>query len=279
MSSLWELSTDTVVTALIVAGISLLALAWLFAGRRRPQSKRSALEQRRLAGREAEVFVAPEAPSLTAAPPAEERPSVARTEAPAPVAEAAPEPATPPNIPQPQAGIDIQPMHQVEVSAPARPPATPEPAAEPTLILKPSAAAPPSADPKPAATPAPAAPRSAEQASAMSIAAALVRHDKRDAPSSKLSEDALQAEPPSCVDGDDLTAIGGIDDKLAKEMNDLGVRYYDQISDWAPDYAAWIASRLSASVTSAQRNAWSEEARALANQPPATGPSHASRGR
>ena len=57
MSSLWDISTDTVVTALIVVGIGILVIAWIFAGRRRPAAT-SELEQRRLAGREAEVVTA-----------------------------------------------------------------------------------------------------------------------------------------------------------------------------------------------------------------------------
>lgn len=277
MSSLWELSTDTVVTALIVAGISLLALAWLFAGRRRPQNKRNALEQRRLEGRDAEVFVAPTAPSLTTAPPEEDPPSVATANAPAPVAKTVPKPAPPQDIPERAAVTDTNPPRQFEVAAPPEQPPTTESLVEHTLILKPSAAVPPA--PKSDVRSDRAAPRSAEQASAMSIAAALIRRDKREAPSSKPSGDAAVPKAPNFTDSDDLTAINGIDEKLAKEMNDLGVRYYDQISDWAPDYAAWVASRLSTPVTSAQRNAWSEEAKALSTQRPAAGPSRASQGR
>lgn len=103
---------------------------------------------------------------------------------------------------------------------------------------------------------------SPEKASAISIAAALVRHDKREtAPPKSLSEEL----PPKsgCPDGDDLTAIGGIDPELAKELNDLGIRYFDQIITMSPDHAVWIASRLGSTVSSAQRSAWIAEAKAL----------------
>ena len=67
MSSLWELSTDNVITILIVICISALAIAWLFAGRSRSKNA-SALERNRLVGREAEEFV-PVAPSISALNP------------------------------------------------------------------------------------------------------------------------------------------------------------------------------------------------------------------
>lgn len=274
MSSLWELSTDTVVTTLIVAGISALSLAWLMAGRRQPPARRTALEQRRLEGREAEIYDAPAAPPLRAAiPEMDAELALPQEDIPAP----SPEPAW---ALDPQT-LKISPDEKVEAvltlrspslarEAPEEPPAR---SSIPMLVLEPAVRTPASPpEPKPAA------PLSAQQASAMSIAAALIRHDKR-APAPLESRDhATALQPASCAGGDDLTAINGIDSKLAKEMNDLGVRYFDQISDWTPDHAAWVASRLSASVTSDQRKAWIVEAKALANQAPAVGSNRASQG-
>lgn len=229
MSWLWEISTDSVVTVLIVVCISALAIAWLLAGRRRP-AKRGSLEQRRLAGREAEVYVEPFAPAI-------EMPSPDPT----PVAASV-------NAEAPQKAADHQPKAEAETPLPLEKPLKPSPASS-TLA-------------KPAQT----QPRSTQQANAMSITAALVRHDKR-----QPSPDAPPAHQPLrkavSTGGDDLTAIDGIDAEMAKELNDLGIRYFDQIITWSPDHAAWITSRLSASVTVAQRNAWMAEAKALAEQP------------
>lgn len=46
-------------------------------------------------------------------------------------------------------------------------------------------------------------------------------------------------------------------------MNDLGIRYSDQIIAMSPDHEAWITSRLSFTVTIAQSTAWIAEAEAL----------------
>ena len=250
MSSLWDISTDTVVTALIVVGIGTLVIAWIFAGRRRPAAT-SELEQRRLAGREAEVVTA-SSYSLAAD-----------------TAEPVPHPASSQfhETPALEEFAEVAPLAAVEQSDPTLlaldPLAEPDPA--PELDSPPVAAQ-------------TATPRSPEQASAMSIAAALVRHDKRDpAPLDEKAQD-VQPQPANCIEGDDLTAITGIDHSLAKEMNDLGVRYFDQISDWSPDHAAWIATRLSSPATNAQRNAWIAEAKVLSGQSPSAGHSRVSHG-
>ena len=296
MLSLWNISTDTVVTALIAVGIGALVIAWLFAGRRRP-AQASALEHRRLAGREAEVASAPTvpplyavtpepdaAPEVEAADPAalaepdtpEERPAFAEPKVAAPAVGAEPDIAarTAGSAETAEAGEPPSPIlvlePAIDPASDAAPPPDPSPA-DPPLTDR-SSANPPDAMPR-----AP-APRSPEQASAMSIAAALVRRDKRDpAPETKTAQ-AATPDPACGAGGDDLTAITGIDGKLAKEMNDLGVRYFDQIGDWSPDHAAWIASRLSSSVTNDQRAAWIAEAKALAGRSSPAGRNRASHG-
>ena len=230
MSSLWELSTDNVVTILIVICISALAIAWLFAGRSRPKNA-SALERNRLVGREAEEFV-PVAPSISALNP----------------------------IPQ----MSPQEEQTNEADEPVK--AVMAVKTEPALVLEDVD----SPEPNPVQTletklreP---TPRSAEQASAISIAAALVRHDKREAPT---TEECVAAPPPTPINtgGDDLTALSGIDHAVAAELNDLGIHHYDQISAWTPEYAHWVTSQLSASLTGGDRNTWISEAKALTGQP------------
>lgn len=225
MFSVWENSTDGIVTALIVVCISVLALAWLFAGRRRP-SKGGSLEQRRLAGREAEVYEAPPVSAPSSEPVSEDVVEGAQVETPL---IAAP-------MPTPAAAIDHQHKDEAEILLPVE--ETPK-----ALTQSPPANSP-------------------EKASAISIAAALVRHDKREATPPKPVSKELPLKSDSS-DGDDLTAIGGIDPKLAKELNDLGIQYFDQIIAMSPDHAVWIASRLSSTVSSAQRSAWIAEAKVL----------------
>jgi len=240
MSSLWELSTDTVVTAVIVVGISVLVIAWLLAGPRRP-AKTNVLEEKRRAGREAEVLKAREAHSNSteAAKPGE-------------VPRAKPQMQTPERVATPKGAPLVlqQPLNAAEQATRSKP-----------------------------ATPPPPAPHSAEKASAMSIAAALVRHDKRgDAPAKHDAQESAPANLNS-AGGDDLTAINGIDRELAAELNDLGIRYFDQIVSWAPEHAAWIFSQLSTPVTREQRIAWIAEAKALSSQAAQDGRSHAGQGR
>lgn len=257
MYSLWDLSTDSVVTTLIVICISALAIAWLFAGRRRPV-KSSELEQRRLEGREAEDLVAP-----VAAEPLQEPDFVEYgAETLGDLQDQMPLSSPLDGVGSPVPSLDKPPPSQTLTQPP--PPA--EAMAEASAV-----AATDGAESQTAPTP-----RSAAQASAMSIAAALVRHDKREVKPPAPPKPELPLETAGSG-GDDLTAITGIDHKLAKEMNDLGIRYFDQIVEWAPDHAAWIASRLSSPVTSAQRSAWIAEAQALIDQPTPTGRSRAGR--
>ncbi len=110
----------------------------------------------------------------------------------------------------------------------------------------------------------------------MSIAAALVRHDKREVKPAAPPKRKLPLESVGSG-GDDLTTITGIDPIMAKELNDLGIRYFDQFVELSPEHAAWIASRLSTPVTSAQRAAWVAEAHNLIEQPAPVGRSHAGR--
>lgn len=241
MFSSGELSTDSVVTALIVVSISALAIAWIFAGRRRPV-KEGSLEQRRLAGREAEDFMPPSVPLPEAQAPEDIPSEAAQVEA---------------SLSLLQEAVDHQ--RDAEADAPLPPEDAPR-------IPKQS---PPATQPPPTV-------RSAEQTSAMSIAAALVRHDKREVAPSSTPEQEVALESVS-TGGDDLTAITGIDRKLAKEMNDLGIRYFDQIVAWSPEYSAWIATRLGSSVTNAQCAAWIAEAKTLIGQPAPTDRNHAER--
>lgn len=252
MSLLWELSTDSVVTALIVVCISSLATAWLFAGRRRPV-KTVALEQRRLAGREADVFVAPAEPFEV-----EPLPEPASGEASDDILAAAPQIEAP--LSSLQEASELQ--HNVDADDLLSSQEAPQSSRAPTQPPPPVEAAPTA--------------RSAEQASAISIAAALVRHDKREVALSKPPAPELPLANIT-TGGDDLTVINNIDRKLAKELNDLGIRYFDQIVDWSPDHAAWVTSRLSTPVTNAQRTAWIAEAKALTVQSAQAARIHAER--
>lgn len=225
MFSVWEISTDSVVKVLIAVCISALAIAWLFAGRRR-RPKGGSLEQRRLAGREAEVYATP---SVDAPPPELVSGDVL-------------------------AGTQVE-TPLIEAPMPASVATTAQQLKAEAEILLPIEETPKAFTQSPLAN-------SPEKASAMSIAAALVRHDKREAAPANPTMKELPPKSDSSG-GDDLTAIGGIDRKLAKELNDLGIRYFDQIIAMSPDHGAWIASRLSSTVTSAQRTAWITEAKAL----------------
>lgn len=254
MFSLWELSTDTVVTALIVVCISSLAIAWLFAGRRRPV-KNVSLEQLRLEGREADVFAAPSEPIVEAS-----QPEPASSEADDEILAKAPQIEAPQRLLQ----EDSELQHEVR----AHDPLPPQEAQQTSHVPKQS---PPTVEadaPPVALTP--------EQASAMSIAAALVRHDKREVVPSRPAAQEPQLAKAS-AGGDDLTAITNIDSKLAKELNDLGIRYFEQIVGWSPAHAAWVTSRLSSPVTNAQRAAWTAEAKALTEQSAPAPRSHAER--
>lgn len=241
MSSLWELSTDTIVTAVIVVGISFLAIAWLFAGGRKSGKPKTngSLEQRRLEGREAEVIAAQMAPPVVAPSPDPKPVEKAKGISASSPLEGASSHAmdnAPDNLRVPVTGAAL-PLQEIR-------PAPPAPTQQPPAI------------------------QSAEKTSAMSIAAALVRHDKREV--APVQRPAPAQDTPSAVTstgGDNLTAIEGIDEEMAKELNDMGIRYFDQIVSWAPEHAAWITSRLSTPVSNTQRMAWSKQAKTLADQP------------
>lgn len=238
MSSMWELSTDDVVTILIVACISALVVAWVFAGRKNPK-KADNLEAMRLAGREAEAYVAPSVSPLLA---------------------------------------DVHvPTPNVAETEHAKPDDTKQEDPPESVLLLSEASIPrqTAAETKPLLPPAEKKPLSIEQSNAISIAAALVRHDKRQPATASAQNVEVCRSPvqqPSGAGGDDLTAINGIDQALAGKLNDLGVHYFDQIASWSPEHAGWIASRLGLVSESGPQGAWIARAKALSDQSSGTGP-------
>ena len=229
---MWELSTDDIVTTLIVVCISALAIAWLFAGRRSPK-KVDTLEAMRLAGREAEAYVAPVV-----------SPQLAEIHVPTPTE------------PEPKHTSATVPIDSVLQLGEAFSPENVD------VIVNRS---PPPAEKKPL---------SVEQSNAISIAAALVRHDKR-RPVSADTQNVEVCKSPvrqsSRAGGDDLTVINGIDHVLAGKLNDLGIHYYDQIAAWSPGHAGWIATQLGLTSENGPQGAWISHAQALADQSLETG--------
>jgi len=63
---------------------------------------------------------------------------------------------------------------------------------------------------------------------------------------------------------DDLTKISGIGPKLASLCNDLGFFHYDQIAAWTADEIAWVDDNLEGFNGRVTRDAWVEQAKALA---------------
>ncbi len=225
---MWELSTDDIVTTLIVVCISALAIAWLFAGRKSPK-KVDTLEAMRLAGREAETYV------------------------------------TPVVSPQP-----------AETHVPTEPEHTPAAAPIDSVLQPGNAFSPENVDVNVNSSPPPAEqkPLSVEQNNAISIAAALVRHDKRRPVSAETQNVEVCKSPvrqSSHAGGDDLTVINGIDHALAGKLNDLGIHYYDQIAAWSPGHAGWIATQLGLTSENGPQGAWISHAQALGDQPLETG--------
>lgn len=63
---------------------------------------------------------------------------------------------------------------------------------------------------------------------------------------------------------DDLERISGIGPKLAKLCHDLGYYHFDQIAAWTPEEIAWVDTNLEGFKGRVSRDAWVDQARALA---------------
>ncbi|MEM7271213.1 MAG: hypothetical protein AAF401_18400, partial [Pseudomonadota bacterium] len=104
-------------------------------------------------------------------------------------------------------------------------------------------------------------PKSAEHASAMSIAAALVRHDKRPPEPREAKPSCLKA--PRGGVPDDLTRIRGIGARLESQLNAMGYHHIDQIAGWSEEEVKWIDDHLDGFRGRATRDQWVSQARAL----------------
>jgi len=69
---------------------------------------------------------------------------------------------------------------------------------------------------------------------------------------------------PRAGGADDLKLIKGIGPKLEKLLNSKGIFHYDQIAGWAASDIAWVDDNLVGFKGRASRDAWVDQARALA---------------
>ncbi len=74
----------------------------------------------------------------------------------------------------------------------------------------------------------------------------------------KLFDDPSDGRP------DDLKKISGVGPKLEGVLNGIGVFYYRQVRDWAPEHVAWIDDKLPFPGRII-RDKWQEQAGILAN--------------
>ncbi|MBH5323368.1 hypothetical protein [Aurantiacibacter sediminis] len=84
------------------------------------------------------------------------------------------------------------------------------------------------------------------------------------APVSDTTASAAPNIAPAEGESDDLTKINGIGPKLAGLLNDLGVRRFDQISDWNAREVAEVDAHLGNFRGRIDRDKWIEQASLLA---------------
>ena len=64
---------------------------------------------------------------------------------------------------------------------------------------------------------------------------------------------------------DDLKLIKGVGPKLETMLNEMGIFHYDQIATWTADEVAWADSNLKGFKGRVSRDAWVDQAKALAS--------------
>jgi NADH-quinone oxidoreductase subunit E len=65
--------------------------------------------------------------------------------------------------------------------------------------------------------------------------------------------------------GDDLSLIWGVADKMVEKLNAIGVWHFEQIAKWTPENIAWFESQLDGFKGRVVRNKWIEQAQKLAS--------------
>ncbi|MFA7305493.1 MAG: NADH-quinone oxidoreductase subunit NuoE [Hyphomicrobium sp.] len=65
--------------------------------------------------------------------------------------------------------------------------------------------------------------------------------------------------------GDDLSLIWGVADKMVEKLNAIGVWHFDQIAKWTPGNVAWFESQLDGFKGRVTREKWIEQAQKLAS--------------
>jgi len=63
--------------------------------------------------------------------------------------------------------------------------------------------------------------------------------------------------------GDDLSLIWGVADKMVEKLNAIGIWHFDQIAKWTPENVAWFESQLDGFKGRVTRDKWIEQAQKL----------------
>ncbi|HVZ04195.1 NADH-quinone oxidoreductase subunit NuoE [Hyphomicrobium sp.] len=68
---------------------------------------------------------------------------------------------------------------------------------------------------------------------------------------------------PRSGQGDDLSLIWGVADKMVEKLNAIGIWHFDQIAQWTPENVAWFESQLDGFKGRVTRDKWIEQAQKL----------------
>jgi NADH-quinone oxidoreductase subunit E len=78
-------------------------------------------------------------------------------------------------------------------------------------------------------------------------------------------QDPELLKEPRGGNGDDLSLIWGVADKMVEKLNAIGVWHFDQIAKWTPENVAWFESQLDGFKGRVTREKWIEQAQKLAS--------------
>ena len=78
-------------------------------------------------------------------------------------------------------------------------------------------------------------------------------------------QDPELLKEPRGGNGDDLSLIWGVADKMVGKLNAIGVWHFDQIAKWTPGNVAWFESQLDGFKGRVTREKWIEQAQKLAS--------------
>jgi NADH-quinone oxidoreductase subunit E len=65
--------------------------------------------------------------------------------------------------------------------------------------------------------------------------------------------------------GDDLSLIWGVADKMVEKLNAMGIWHFEQIAKWTAENVAWFESQLDGFKGRVVRDKWIEQAQKLAS--------------